>query len=93
MYEIYKNGVLLSREDKARYVKLQANGIYCLCAESEAMGIVVNNDYICHLDGKPALFGMDTVTMREVDDSAMLTDALNALAILGVIAESEEENG
>lgn len=51
MYEIHKDGALLSREDKARYVKLQSNGVYCLCAEHDATGVVVNNDYIESLAG------------------------------------------
>lgn len=43
MYEIYKDGVRISIEDKARFVKLQSNGTYCLCDEPEAHGVVVNN--------------------------------------------------
>ena len=46
MYEIKKNGKHLSYEDVIRYVKLQSNGIYCLCSDDEATGVVVNNDYI-----------------------------------------------
>lgn len=53
MYEIKKNGKHLSYEDVIRYVKLQSNGIYCLCSDDEATGVVVNNDYYIML--KPNL--------------------------------------
>jgi hypothetical protein len=74
MYEIYKDGRVISYEDKARYVKLQSNGTYCLCDEPEAHGVVVNNEYICHLEGKPPIPVAETVSIVEINGSALLTE-------------------
>ena len=74
MYEIYKGGVCISIEDKARFVKLQSNGTYCLCDEPEAHGVVVNNEYICHLEGKPPIPVAETVSIVEINGSALLTE-------------------
>ena len=78
MYEIYKDGVRISIEDKARFVKLQSNGTYCLCTENEAQGVVVGNDYICHLEGKPALPGVETVTIEEFDGATYIEGVYTA---------------
>ena len=67
MYEIKKNGKHLSYEDVIRYVKLQSNGIYCLCSDDEAAGIVVNNGYICHLAGRAELPDVETVSFDEIN--------------------------
>lgn len=74
MYEIYKGGACISIEDKARFVKLQSNGTYCLCDEPEAHGVVVNNEYICHLEGKPPIPVAETVSIVEINGSALLTE-------------------
>ena len=74
MYEIYKDGSVISYEDKARYAKLQSNGTYCLCDEPEAHGVVVNNEYICHLEGKPPIPVAETVSIVEINGSALLTE-------------------
>lgn len=84
MYEIKQNGAHLSYEDKARYVKLQANGTYCLCAETEAQGVVVNNDYIAQLDGRPALPDATVaVTIEEINGETLIADMQTALSTLG----------
>lgn len=67
MYKVYKDGELLSIEDKGRFVKMQSNGVMILCPEYEAQGVVVNNQYACHLEGKPLLEGCETVTIEEFD--------------------------
>ena len=67
MYEIKKNGKHLSYEDVIRYVKLQSNGIYCLCSDDEAAGVVVNNDYICRLAGRAELPDVETVNFDEIN--------------------------
>lgn len=79
MYEIYKDGVSISIEDKARFVKLQSNGTYCLCDEPEAHGVVVNNEYICHLEGKPPIPVAETVSIVEINGSALLTELDTAI--------------
>lgn len=91
MYEIYKDGVRISIEDKARFVKLQSNGTYCLCDEPEAHGVVVNNEYICHLEGKPPIPVAETVSIVEINGSSLLTDALAALTELGYVEGSETD--
>ena len=75
MYEIKKNGKHLSYEDVIRYVKLQSNGIYCLCSDDEAAGIVVNNDYICHLAGRAELPDAETVSFDEINGASALYNA------------------
>ena len=99
MYEIKKNGKHLSYEDAIRYVKLQPNGIYCLCSDDEATGVVVNNDYICHLAGRAELPDVETVSFDEINGAsalynahAELEDAQNALGLLGY-TEEEAANG
>lgn len=75
MYEIKKNGKHLSYEDVIRYVKLQSNGIYCLCSDDEATGVVVNNDYICHLAGRAELPNVETVSFDEINGASALYNA------------------
>jgi len=75
MYEINKNNTRLSIEDKVRYVRLQSNGIYVLCDESDAQGIVVNNEHIYHLAGRHALPDAETVTTHEFSGAQALQDA------------------
>lgn len=72
MYELKKDGRLYGYEDYARYVKLQTNGVYVLCPADEAQGVVVNNDYVAHLEGKPELPGTETVSIREFNGPAKL---------------------
>lgn len=88
MYEIKKDGKHLSYEDAARYVKLQTNGIYCLCPENEAEGIVVNNDYICHLKGRNELQDVETVSLEEINGAAALYDAQTELEEMLTAARS-----
>lgn len=76
MYEIIKNGAVISVEDKAGYVKMQSNGIPVLCSEDEAHGIVVDNKYICHLEGKPPIAGAETVTISEFNGAKRLDNVL-----------------
>ena len=76
MYEIKKNGKHLSYEDVIRYVKLQSNGIYCLCSDDEANGVVVNNDYICHLAGRAELPDVETVSFDEINGASALYNYL-----------------
>lgn len=75
MYEIKKNGKHLSYEDVIRYVKLQSNGIYCLCSDDEATGVVVNNDYICHIAGRAELPDVETVSFDEINGASALYNA------------------
>ena len=75
MYEIKKNGKHLSYEDVIRYVKLQSNGIYCLCSDDEATGVVANNDYICHLAGRAELPDVETVSFDEINGASALYNA------------------
>lgn len=86
MYEIKQNGVRISLEDKARYVRMQSNGTYCLCGEIDAHGVVVNNDYICPLVGRSEILG-DAVAIEEINGAALLADAEAALADLGIEPE------
>ena len=70
---INQNGAILSTEDKARYVRMQSNGVIVLCPENEAQGVVVNNDYPVNLDGRPPLPGVDTtVQLTEFNGPARL---------------------
>lgn len=73
MYELTKDGRLFGYEDYARYVKLQTNGVYVLCPADEAQGVVVNNDYVAHLEGRPELPGTETVSIREFNGPAKLS--------------------
>lgn len=84
MYRILKDGTIVSLEDKARYIKLQSNGVLVLCDEDEAHGIVINNDYAATLEGRPQIPGTETVTMQEFDGAQALAEAQAALNELGV---------
>lgn len=83
MYQIIKDGSVISYEDKARFVKLQANGVYVLCLESEAQGVVVDNDRIANLTGHELPGVSETVHVEEINGSALLTDMQTALTTLG----------
>ena len=76
MYKLINiNGDTISLEDKVRYVKMQANGIIVLCPESEAQGVVVNNDYAVNLYGRDPIPGIDaTVKIEEFNGSEMLAE-------------------
>ena len=75
MYQLMKNGVVLSYEDKLRYTKRLANGCDVLCSADEADGIVVNNEYI-----EP----LREITIDEFDATLRLMEMENALNELGV---------
>ena len=88
MYEILKNNTRLSLEDTARYVRLQTNGIYVLCDGQDAQGIVVNDEHIYHLEGRPALPDVETVTLREFSGAQALNDAQEiAQAYIDLLAQ------
>lgn len=88
MYYVIKDGAVISTEDKARYVKLQDNGVYVLCPEVDAEGIVVNNDYVCHLSGKPPLPGVDTVSLVEFSGADKISSVLTEGAKLAQASTS-----
>jgi hypothetical protein len=75
MYNIIKDGIVIGTHDKIDYVKLQRNGIYCSCSEAEAHGVVVNNNYVCHLQGRSPLPNVDTVSVVEFSGASMLAQA------------------
>jgi DNA gyrase/topoisomerase IV subunit A len=80
LYQITKNGIAVSVEDKKRYIKLQSNGTYRLCPESDAMGIVVDNTRVCNLDGVDPLPGVsESVSISEINGQALLQNTERTL--------------
>ena len=57
-----------------------------------ALVVFCNNEYICHLEGKPPIPVAETVSIAEINGSALLTDALAALTEIGYV-EGGESNG
>lgn len=81
MYNIIKDGAVISTEDNAVYVRLQENGVYIICPESEAQGIVVNGSDIYALSGG-GLPGAEEVTVEEFSGAAELAEARGELELL-----------
>lgn len=89
MYELKKDGRLYGYEEKIRYVKLQSNGAYALCSEEEAQGIVINNDYVAHLDGRPELPVDETVSISKFHGAKRLKAFLTEGAALAQASTEE----
>lgn len=99
MYKLIKNdGAILSTEDKARYVKMQSNGVLVLCPESEAQGLVVDNDYAVNLEGRTPIPDIEiTVSLSEFNgpdklaavtaEGAALAQGREPTATVGILAE------
>jgi hypothetical protein len=69
MFKVIKNGSVLCMEDYARYVRLQTNGVYVLCSENEADGVIANDE----------IHALDSVQLVEFIGTVELTDVRTEL--------------
>lgn len=65
MYRVILHGAQIALEDKLAFVRKQGNGFLVRCSEEDAQGIVVDDNTVYHLYGKPSLPGADTVHVEE----------------------------
>lgn len=58
--------------ERPTYVEQLPNGVYGLCDEPQAAGIAYEGD-VYHLEGRPELEGVETVSLVRVDSGAEMT--------------------
>ena len=80
MYKILKENSVLGIVSKPTWVRMQDNGSFGLTVEEYAHGIALDGT-VYHVEGHPALEGVESVTVVEIDDgvyanslTALLTD-------------------
>lgn len=72
MYRVILQGAQIALEDKLAFVRKQGNGFLVRCSEEDAQGIVVDDNTVYHLYGKPSLPGADTVYVEEFSGRSRL---------------------
>lgn len=83
MYEIIKNGSVISRTEKPNYIYRHDKGFYVLCDRDIATGVAVNGTPY-HLFGRAAIEGLETVVLAETDAGRILQEheAVNSIAFV-----------
>lgn len=79
MFKITKDGTSLGMTEAPTYIKHQENGCFALCLPAEAEGIAYNGA-VYHLLGRPALEGLETVMVEEMDAGAEITETQGVTA-------------
>ena len=77
MYKIFKNDSLLTMVGTPTWVVKQKNGVFALCAEADAHGVVIDNT-VYHIQGKPEIDNAESVVMELCDDG-LYANNINAL--------------
>lgn len=78
MYKIIKDGSTLAQTEAPSYVRRQKNGLFAVCEEQEAHGIV-HNGTVYHLLGREALEGLESVVLEKFDGGIELEHTTQAV--------------
>ena len=83
MYEIIKDGAVLSLTESPNYIRLHPDGFYILCEQSEAQGVALDGTPY-HLFGRKPMDGLETVVLVEIDSGRILQEqeTVNSIAFV-----------
>lgn len=91
MYSIVKDNLEIGIVERPTYIRMQENGAYGLCDETEAQGIVYEGTPY-HVWGMPKMENVESVALVEFNGGARILEQQQILnALLGNITEVESE--
>lgn len=91
MYSIVKDNLEIGIVEHPTYIRMQDNGTYGLCEESEAQGIAYEG-VPYHVWGMPEMEGVESVALVEFNGGTRMLEQQRIInALLGNIVEDEGE--
>lgn len=81
MYTIIKDGLEIGIVEQPTYIRMQDNGAYGMCSESEAQGIAYD-DKPYHVLGLPELPGAEDVAIVEFDIGKRIFEQQQTIDVL-----------